>query len=102
MEKELFAANEKEKEYHRDKMVTGSEGVRVGVMMGPLERNILGKFDSQHVAKEMSPFSHNCFVIEENIIIGFDFSELKKETPGSEVFRVRNTSNYSFLVQMLI
>ena len=101
MENELLAVVEKEKVVNMEMKATGSDGLRDGVTMATLERNILGKFDIQHVAKEMNPFSHNCFAIERNIIVGFDFSELKRETPGSEVFRVSNPSNYLYLVQML-
>ena len=63
--------------------------------MPQLERNILGKFDIQHKAKEMNPFSHRLFEIENHIIVGFDFSKLKRETPGSEVFRVRICFHYT-------
>ena len=84
------------------KKVVGINDTSNGVMVVPLERNILGKFDIQHVAEKMNPFSHNCFVIEKNIIVGFDFSELQKAIPGSEIFRVSKTSNQIHLTQLLI
>ena len=53
-----------------------------------LKRNIPGKLEKPHVAKIMATFSHNHYEIKDNIIIGYDFSELK-ETSGAQLFRVR-------------
>ena len=102
MDNDLFEALEKERDDETDKMVMGSDGMADGLKIRKLERNILGKFDVQHVAQEMNPFSHNCFDIEKNIIVGFNFSELKKETPGCDIFRVRINSLFLCPVLMLI
>ena len=53
-----------------------------------LKRNILGKLEKPHEAKIMATFSHNHYEIKDNIIIGYDFTELK-ETSGAQLFRVR-------------
>ena len=75
------------------------ESVADGVPeFGCLKTNILGKVEEQHLAKPMETFPHDHYQIKENIIIAYDFTELKGTT-GSQLFRVRNlTCLYIFSV----
>ena len=64
-----------------------AEGTEPHLSSPGLKRNILCKLEKPHEAKPMATLSHTHYEVKDNIIIGYDFSELK-ETSGAQLFRV--------------